>query len=503
MASATMIDTSWVNRIPELDDKQVGALRRILNLSAQPPGDWSGMMASDNFGEDFGAFRFQIAYMSYALALAHVHRLPAAPGVFQKPFQKLIEKILSPDCWIYWSHVSTGNGPLNKSLGELPRRWDPVAEENIMYSAYVQSMSLIYHYLFRDDKYDQPGALTFELKTRFWHEGGFKFAYDERSLNEIIYWQLAENGFLGVACEPNCIFQICNQPSLIGFRMHDLVYGGDLATQASEGYVNAWKEFGMLDEAGNFQTLVIAKERVVVPGGAPSMNFWLMTLLHSWYPQIVEQQYPILRDRYMRDGPDGTKWIEPLPPYGEGPDAQRPAVDMSWAACCASELGDADTLNGLLAYADRFQNPVWEDGAYYYKRRDANFDADGNFIGMDPASGNAFYNYARLNVKDGLKKLFEGPWDDSHFAEPALVDLPPDLDVRRAHFDAGRNALALTLGALPVRRSIILEIRVPSDRALPVVLRDGAELDGGIRRSDQGLVVEISHGEASTLVFQW
>ena len=497
------IDTSWVDAVPELDDKQTGALRRILNLSAQLPGDWSGMMGRDTMGEDFGAFRFQLAYMSYALAVAHAHRLPAAPGVFQKPFQDLIQKILSPDCWIYWSHVSTGEGPLNKSLGKLPQRWDPVAEENIMYSAYVQSMALLYHYLFRDDKFAQPNALTFELNTRFWHEGGFRFPYDERTLNEVIYWQMAEQGFLGVACEPNCIFQICNQPNLIGFRMHDLIYGGDLAEQASRGYVQAWKEFGMLDGAGNFQTLVLAKERMAIPGGAPSMNFWLMTLLHAWYPQIVEQQYPVIRDRCLLDGPDGTKWIEPLPGFGEGPEALRVAADMSWAACCASELGDTDTLARLFAYADRFMNPVWENGAYYYKRRDANFDADGNFIGMDPASGNAFYNYARLNVKDGLKKLYEGPWDDQHFAEPALTELPPDVDVRRAQFVRERNALVLTLGAPPARRSITLGVRAPKGRDLPIVLKDGVELELGVRRSDAGLTVEIDHGERSTLVFQW
>ena len=33
--------------------------------------------------DDFGGYRFQLAYIPYALALTHVHRLPAAPGVFR------------------------------------------------------------------------------------------------------------------------------------------------------------------------------------------------------------------------------------------------------------------------------------------------------------------------------------------------------------------------------------------------------------------------------------
>lgn len=259
----------------------------------------------------------------------------------------------------------------------------------------------------------------------------------------------------------------------------------------------------MLDPDGNFNTFVLAKERVPIPVDAPNMNFWLMTLLHSWYADIVEEQYPKLMERYLLDGPDGTKWIEPHPPFGEGPEAQRTAMDMAWAACCASEVGDTETLAGLLGYADRFMNATWEDGAYYYKRRDSNFDEQGNFIGMDPASGNAMYGYARLNVKDGLRKLYEGPFDDRHFAQPALVGLPADLDIRRAIFDAERNALVLTLGALGQSRRIQLDVRAPSDNPLPMVIRDGEELEAATARTATGVSVTLEHCERATLVLQW
>lgn len=504
--SATLekIDVSWVEKTPELTDQQTGALRRILNLSSRLTGDWSGMMGFDVAGgEDFGAFRFQLAYMSYALALAHVHRMPAAPGVFKKPFERLIQKILLPDCWLYWSNASTGNGPLNSGLGELPRQWDPVAKDNIMYSAYVQSMALMYHYIFRDDRFAKPEALTFELKTKYWHTGGFRFPYDENSLSDAIYWQMVEQGFLGVACEPNCVFQICNQPPLIGFRMHDLVYGGDRAGEASRSYLEAWKEFGVLDAEGNFHTLVLVDSRSVIATDEASLNFWLMSLMHSWNPKLVEQQYPVLLQRKLLDGPDGTKWIMPKASPFDEPGGQLNVHAMSWTACCASELGDTETLNGLFSYADRFMNPVWEDGAYYYKRRDENFNEDGLFVGMDVASGNAMFSYARLNVKDGLKKLYDGPLTDAHFEQPALIGLPDDLDVRRACYDVERDALALTLGTLPAARDINLEIRVPRGRELPVVLKDGVVLERGIRRTDAGLTLHLHHGPRATLVLQW
>lgn len=498
------VDTSWIEAIPEMDDKQTGALRRVLNLSRQLPGDWSGMMGQTVVGEDFGAFRFQLAYMSYALALAHTHRLPAAPGVFKQPLRKLIEKILMPDCWMYWSYVSTGNGVYNKHLGPLTQKWDPVASENIMYSAYVQSMALLYHYMFRDDKYAQPGALTFRLKTRFWNEGGFTFPYDERQLNDLIYWQMAEQGYLGVACEPDCIFQICNQPNIIGFRMNDLVYGGQLAQEATQGYVDAWKEFGMLDADGNFNTMVQISKHSTLTTNAPNMNFWLMSLLHSWYPEIVRQQYSTLMRRHLLEGPDNTRWIRPMSGLGESEEVQLTAQDMSWAACLASEVGDTETLEGLFAYADRFMNPVWEDGAYYYKRRDENFDADGLFTGMDPASGNAMFNYARLNVENGLKMLYDGPFDDKHFAQPALTDVPAEVDVRRAWFSQEHDALVITIDATRSLNRIELGVSLPDGRGLPMIVCDGESLSkDDVRLTGDRLAVTIEPSSRATLVFQW
>lgn len=505
VATVSRVDTRWAEQTPELDDLQTGAIRRIVNLSRQLPGDWSGMMGRDIvLAEDFSALRFQLSYMGYALALAHVHRLPAAPGVFKKPIENLITKLMHPDAWMYWSNASTGMGPFNKDLGPLPRLFDPVAKDNIMYSAYVQSMALMYHYLFRDDKYAQPGSLRLRLNTSYWHEGGFTFDYDEKSLNSLIYWQMAEQGFLGVACEPGCVFQICNQPNMIGFRMHDFIYGSKMAEEARSGYLAAWKEFGMLDEAGNFKTLILTNSRTPITLAHPQMNFWLMTLLHSWYPEIVEAQYPILMERILLDGPDGTKWIKPVQHVqsDDGSEVLLPVIDIAWAACAASEVGDTETLKGLLGYADRMLNAAWQDGGYYYKRRDANFDENGYFIGMDATAGNAVLHYARLNVKDGLKKLYDGPLTNAHFAQPALVDLPDDLDVRRAVFDSKRNALALTLGTLPARRRIRLKIRAPG-RQLPIVVSNGEQIDRGVQRTEAGLSVELDHHNRSTLVFQW
>jgi Linalool dehydratase/isomerase len=217
-----------------LDRLQVGHLRHLATLARQPPNQWELMKGKGYGQEDFGGYRFQLAYAAYALALTHRHRLPAAPGLFKPIFERLIEKMLLPEVWMYWRDVSRGGSIWNAHLSAGYReQWDPVKTDNIMYSAYVQSMALLYHYLFGDDRYARQGALTFRFWSYFWGGEAKHFAYDENALNDHIYWQMVQSGFLGVACEPNCIFQIRNQPAILGFRLHDLVYGGDVAAEAA------------------------------------------------------------------------------------------------------------------------------------------------------------------------------------------------------------------------------------------------------------------------------
>ncbi|MCB2013398.1 MAG: hypothetical protein KDE67_00740 [Sphingobium sp.] len=404
------------------------------------------MMNRSSLQEDFGALRFQLAYMSYALALTHVHRLPAAPAVFRAPFQRLIEKMLSPDVWTYWRHVSTGNGPMNKSLGELPPQWNPVHDDNIMYSAYIQSMALLYHYLFDDPKYAQPGALTFKIEPLYWGDGGESFEYDEKSLNQRLYWQMVEKGYLGIACEPNCVFQICNQPAILGFRMHDLVYGGSIAEEVTEGYKQAWSEFGITRENGHFNILVMEKEHELLePPPQGWADFWLGSLINMWNPEIVKSNFPAQIAHWRRDAPEGSMWIEPsVKPEGFGPPLTH-AYDFGWAAVCASEVGDADSLDRLLKYADMFMDPVWDNGAYFYPRRDGWFDDQGRLAAMDPHTGNALLGYARLNVPDGLNKLYNNPLTKAHFAQPALVDMSEGIEVREARYHPDTRSLNIAM----------------------------------------------------------
>jgi hypothetical protein len=430
-----------------LDKLQLGHIRHFDNLSRQPPNEWARMKGKGYGQEDFGGFRFQLAYMAYALALAHRHRLPAAPGVFKPVFQRLIEKILLPEVWMYWRDVSRGGSIFNAHLADkYSEEWDPVRRDNIMYGAYVQSMALLYNYLFNDDRYAKPGALTFQFWSYFWGGQPKRFEYDQNSLNGHIYWQMVESGYLGVACEPNCIFQICNQPAILGFRMHDLVNGGSSAEEVTRGYEQAWKDFGRIGDNGHYHIMITEDAKTVRQnmGKAPWVDAWVGALMNMWNRDFVHQHYPRQISDLVKAGENGALSINvPARPEIMGQRIVTDDCDFGWVTAWTSEMGDAERLQGLLAHADRYMAPVWREGGLYYPRNDRIEDANGNRTLIEPMSGNVLLGYARLNIPDGLWRLYNEPWSKAHFEEPAITEVSSDIDIWRAVFDPKVNKLEM------------------------------------------------------------
>jgi hypothetical protein len=437
-----MIEDFWK---AGLDRLQLGHLRHFSNLARQLPNQWELMKGKGYGQEDFGGYRFQLAYMAYALALTHRHRLPAAPGVFRPTFQYLIEKMLLPEVWMYWRDVSRGGSIFNAHLVSGYREeWNPVARDNIMYSAYVQSMALLYHYLFDDDRYARPRALTFRYWSYFWGGEEKRFEYDERALNDHIYWQMVESGYLGIACEPNCVFQICNQPAILGFRMHDLVYGGSVADEVVRGYEQAWKEFGRIGENGHYHIMMSQDTRAVRQnvGKAPWVDAWCGALMNMWNREFVHEHYPRQIKALIKGGEEGALSIN----VGQRPLLMGQTIvtddcDFGWVAAWASEMGDGETLRGLLTHAERYMAPRWTEGGLYYPRNDQPEDARGHRTLMEPMSGNVLLGYARLNIPDGLWHLYNEPWSKTHFEEPAIIDVAGDIDVSRAVFEGEDSRL--------------------------------------------------------------
>jgi hypothetical protein len=437
-----------------LDAKQLGHLRHWDNLSRLQPNDWSLMQGKGTSQDDFGGYRFQLAYMVYGLALTHRHRLPAAPGLFRPTMRRLIEKLLLPEVWLYWRDVSRGGSIFNAHLVDrLHEEWNPVVRDNIMYSAYVQSCALLHDHLFAEDRYAAPGSLTFRHWSFFWGGPEKRFEYDRESLTEHLYSLMAETGYLGVACEPNCVFQICNQPAILGFRLHDLVTGGNGAEDVVARYEKAWADLGRLDASGHYNMMIVEDGRVVRPNEPPSpwVDAWCGALMNTWNHDFVHHHYPRQVADFLVPGPDGTISVRSVPARAVmGQSVVADTCDFGWVAAWASEMGDRATLDGLLAHADRYMNPTWRDGGLYYPRNDSSTDPCGHRTEIEPMSGNVLLGYARLNVPDGLWAIYNRPWGADHHAQSALVEVDRDVEVSRAEVIDG-----------------VLHARLRRDRSVP------------------------------------
>ena len=76
--------------------------------------------------------------------------------------------------------------------------------------------------LFNDDRYDQPDALTFHHNPIFWGMGPETFSYTRTSLQEAILREMERTGWMGVCCEPNLVFVVCNQFPVSGCHIYYL-----------------------------------------------------------------------------------------------------------------------------------------------------------------------------------------------------------------------------------------------------------------------------------------
>lgn len=201
-----------LSKHPKLTREQAGHLRHFHNLVTQPDNDWNLMGSQEPLQEFLDAYRYQLATMAYAAGVAHFHRQPALRSIYKKLLRQTIHKMLLRAVWAYWFNTSMAGIATDPDLKELRKPWaDPVVRENIMYSGHLLMMVALYGMLFDDDEFERPGSLEFLWNPLFFGMGPEKFSYDAGSLQDAIVKEMEGNGWIGVCCEPNMVFVVCNQ----------------------------------------------------------------------------------------------------------------------------------------------------------------------------------------------------------------------------------------------------------------------------------------------------
>ncbi|AKE01511.1 hypothetical protein XU06_31850 (plasmid) [Rhodococcus erythropolis] len=517
--------------IPAVDDTISGHIKHIQNLAARLPGDWSLMGIEDPVQFSFSGYRFQLPHMAYALASAHYHRLPAAPGYFRSSYESLMSKMMRTDVWFSWMDHSMSGVRFDPDITELRQPWaDPLRKENIMFSGHVLAMTGYHNMLFNSDKYEQPGSLRFE---RNLISGGLTgedevYEYDFGSLTKNIFKQMEENQWVGVPCEPNCIFQLCNQFPIIGMRFHDHRHGTDFADVTTRNYSRKWSELGWLDKNGQFNQMYMPKQKMITPD--MYMGPWLHPYMNTWNGKMMRETYPQQSQGILRhvNAEQAYTWpFDVLPEVrkreqgGQSTDdidlsGTSPKERFGYSAVWLSEMGDTD-LDKMLAYADARFSPTWLDGGLYYPRNDQIVGADGHMTYCDPKTGNALLAQARINVEDGYQKMYQQPWTEDHFAKPSFETVDGDIYVTRAAYSQDERALVLT--ASPVRAGATTDIKLEVPRAAigsrwELFLGNESVLDNDIRESDSSgrvqanwaddrITLNTSIDDTTTVTLKW
>lgn len=441
-ASTTPPDPS---RYPILDEKQLGHVNAIVRLAGQLNSDWSGMGSDEPGQGGFDAYRYQLAMMSYTLSLVQYHYTPAYRELTQATDARLIDKMLLFDVWGFWELTSRGAKSFDPDLKELGEGWiDPVKRQNIMYSGHLFQMINTHQMLYADGRYDQPGSVRFVYEPAGRGMGRQDFVYDNHSLAKVLADQFRESGWKGIECEPNAIFPECNQHPLLGFALYDRRHGTDYFKTISAAYKRQFDDLNYVDpKTSSFMMMYMVRQEKTVPAQMAWADGWSGSFMHAWYKPQVESLYPVQKAHHLVQLPDGTATVKATAP------SHFYSHDHGFFALLAAEVGDTDTRDRMLAYADRHWAPQWRDGAYIFPREDRfKFDADGADVWrrVQPLTGNGLIGLARINVRDGLYDLFNKPFDDDHFRQPYISGIATGgPQVARARFDDKAKALIVTL----------------------------------------------------------
>ncbi|KIW42237.1 uncharacterized protein PV06_05801 [Exophiala oligosperma] len=466
-----------VSKYPKLDAKQAGHLRHFHNLVSQIDGEWNHFGSLEAQQEWDDAYRYQLATMAYATGLAHYHRLPAMRTAFKTLLRRIIHKMLRREVWGYWFSTSLGGKLLDPDLKELRKPWaDPVIKENIMYSGHLLLMTSLYAMLFDDDEFEKEGSLTFNWNPLFFGMGPEKFSYDNRSLQKVIFQQMEENDWVGVCCEPNAVFVVCNQFPIIAMRYNDSRDGTNNVQGVLEKYEASLIKKGMLNDSGLYPSFFALKQRSTRPARQGAHTAWANAYMNTWNSEKVHSLYEsqvlgflttvggktrllptrvssafrhlVLEKGEDPDSEETLRKAREMSPQFVSPAFPFEAVNWNGFAQMLSELGKDKELDDLLEYADSRLNPTWENGGLYYPRNDAVMDEDGNLVHMEPHSGNSGIGYSRLNVKDGQKMMWEQPWTREILAKRPFVDdvgFADGVDFLRGAWDAEAHAMVVTL----------------------------------------------------------
>jgi hypothetical protein len=445
--------------VSESTPEDLAALRYPLDLGLQPLEQWEGFHTIDQFRES--ALRYQLQFLQYALAMSQYTRTPAFTGYLAEAQRNAIEKMLEPRVWKYWRYENL--------WGNL--RWDPdpVRRDNVMLSGYWAVMVGLYEAMTGDERYNEPGSLTFRNGERE------VYPYDFPRLAEVMRENMDGSIFCMFPCEPNWIYPFCNSYALNTVILDDRLHGdgadGDIVPRFRDAF-----DQDFLQPDGRVVGIRSGRFGFNIPSTVTVSDAVLTFWLNPGMPDVAQRLWWIMRQTTVK--PDGGElfpaqrqwdYIDPGN-YRIGKDSfSRGAVYLA-----ASEMGDEDVIDEVRASIDE-QEEVEEVGGV---RRYPN----------GSVYANVQHTLARFTRKDAIREMVAFDLPEAWRSGPRLGECAyPDVLVARAVSDGQALELVLRPGAEPGRQRLRIER-----------LRPGARYaaDGAVESS----VVADTRGEAQVEV---
>ncbi|MFQ6113556.1 MAG: hypothetical protein ACE5NG_05635, partial [bacterium] len=303
----------------------------------------------------------------------------------------------------------------------------PVYEMNVMYSGHLANMIGLYEWLFDDHKYDKPGSIRL-----VWDEDTV-FEYDHASLVERLYGQMRDNPYHSIACEPQQVFIMCNDHAALSLMLLDATHGTQLSEVNRDFLMNLDHLFHGND--GSFNYPYYYRLDVTLPLHLAVGDGWALALMHPFARERVRQMYPAFKKRHLRWNQDSTAKVRGNMIEFMDIGDYRPtnASQVSFGLLLASEVGDSEFAEGLWNYAVKKYRSTRTDGTLYFRKASLLL--------------NSVFLLGRINEADGLWRLYNWGWPDSHFHEPRVESVNLDkVLVVRAHYSKENG---LTIGLKP------------------------------------------------------
>ncbi len=389
----------------ELDVPTLQLMRMLLDRALQPVKTFDGFEWRDQF--QTAAVRYQLNFVSYALAVAQAHQLPAFSGYMVEAQRRLLAKQSDPRIWRYWA--------LESGWGHLRPAANPVPRDNIMYSGFVAAQVAL-----------AEAACARSIATGGHHlrleaPNGRLFLYDRDALIEVLAGQYRCAPWGLLACEPHWIYPLCNLITASALRATDARAWDEVAGTFRGGLLREFTTRG-----GDLVPFRSSLTGLAPPGaGGIVMQAFPCLFLNAVFPDLAREHWERVRARLATRAWGRAFWPIDVGNYGFSR-----ASSLAASAAAAVEMGDGENAAAMLAMLDRECPAIVRDGVRHRPRASL--------------WSHALELFARCNHQNGLADLVAGTarGDGPHLASARY----PDVLVARAVARGARLELVLHPG---------------------------------------------------------